>query len=93
VNKVPGSVLTLSVISFLFVYEIWRGPLNGFVPNLQGRRVWFLARTSLNVKVKGQGLHGQKGIFRPFRRPACSLCLVNIFSSGFKLRAKLTKLT
>jgi len=30
-------------------------PLNGFVPNLHGRRVWSLARTSLNVKVNAQG--------------------------------------
>ena len=31
--------------------------LNGFVPNTQGRYVWTLARTSLNVK--GQGHQGQ----------------------------------
>jgi len=29
--------------------------MNGFVPHSHGRRVWSLARTSLNVKVKGQG--------------------------------------
>ena len=34
-------------------------PLNGFVLNSQGRRVWSLARMSLNVKVKGQGHHKQ----------------------------------
>jgi len=65
--------LALSV-TFLFVYEISREPLNGFAPNLQGQRVWSLARTSLNVKVKGQGQQGQKGIFLGFRQPACSLC-------------------
>ena len=34
--------------------------MNGFATNSHGRRVWSLARTSLNVKVKGQGHHGQK---------------------------------
>jgi len=69
--------LALSV-TFLFVYEISREPPNGFAPNSQGRRVWFLAWKNLKVKVnvKGQGHHGQNGIFRPFRRPACGLCLV-----------------
>ena len=38
----------------LFVNQISREPLNGFATNSQGRRVWSLARTSLNVKVKGQ---------------------------------------
>jgi len=47
-----------------------------FAPNSYGRRVWSLAGTNLNVKVKGQGHHGQKGIFRSFRRPACYLCLL-----------------
>jgi len=41
--------LALSV-TFLFVYKISCEPLNGFAPNSHGRRVWFLARTSLNVK-------------------------------------------
>jgi len=44
--------LALSM-ALLFVYEIYREPLNGFAPNLHGRRVWSLARTSLKVKVKG----------------------------------------
>ena len=35
-----------------------REPLNGFAPNPQGRRVWLLARTNLNDKVKGQGYQG-----------------------------------
>jgi len=49
------------------VYEISRELLNGFVPNSQGRLVWSLTWTSLNVKVKGQGHHGQKvAFFGPF---------------------------
>jgi len=42
--------LELSV-SFLFVTQISPERLNGFAPNSQGRRVWSLAWTSLNVKV------------------------------------------
>jgi len=38
-------------------------PLNGFAPNSQGRRVWSLALTTLNVKVKGQDHQGQKRYF------------------------------
>jgi len=38
---------------FLFVTQISQEWLNGFVPYSQGRRVCSLARTSLNVKVKG----------------------------------------
>jgi len=45
---------------FLFVHQISREPLNGFTPNSHGRRVWSVARTSLNVKVKGQGHQGQQ---------------------------------
>jgi len=30
----------------LFVYEIFREPLNGFATNSRGRRAWSLARTS-----------------------------------------------
>ena len=41
-------------MTFLFVCEIYREPLSGFAPNSQGRRVWYLAQTSLNVKVKDQ---------------------------------------
>jgi len=44
-------------------YEISREPLNGFAPNSHGRRVWSLARTSLKVKVKGQGHHKQRRHF------------------------------
>jgi len=72
--------LAPSVCGFLFVYEISWQPLNGFVPNSQGRRVRSLARTSLKVKVKGQRsrspLTKKPGIFRSFRWPACGLCLV-----------------
>ena len=46
--------LAPSVGDFLFLYEIVRESLNGFAPNSHGRRVWFLAWTSLKVKVKGQ---------------------------------------
>jgi len=35
-------------------------PLNGFMPNSQRSRAWSLARTSLNVNVKGQGHQEQK---------------------------------
>jgi len=64
--------LALSV-TFLFVYEISMEALNGFASNSQGR-VWSLARLPRS-KVKGQGHQGQKRHFRPFRRPACGLCL------------------
>jgi len=46
-------------VTFLFAYEISLEPLNGFAPYSHGRRVWSLARTSLNVKAKGQSLKGQ----------------------------------
>jgi len=70
---VEGSVFG-AVSLWIFVYEISREPLNGFVPNSHGRRVWSLAQTSLKVKVKGQGHQEQKnGIFQSFRMPACSL--------------------
>jgi len=55
--------LALSV-TLVFVYEVSREPLNRCAPNSQRKRVWSLAQTSLNVKVKGQGHHGQKnGVF------------------------------
>ena len=47
-RKVP--FLAPSVCGVLFVCEI--SPLNGFAPSSHGRRVWFLARTSLKVKVR-----------------------------------------
>jgi len=45
--------LAPSACGLLFVYEfeIYREPLNGFAPNSHGRRVWSLARTSSKVKV------------------------------------------
>jgi len=45
---------------FLFVYKISWEPLNGFAPNSDGRRVWFLTQMSLKVKFKGQGQQGHK---------------------------------
>ena len=51
------------VCGFLFVHEISQEPQNGFAPNSHGRSVWSLAQTSLKVKVKGQGHHGQKRHF------------------------------
>jgi len=56
----------------VFVYEIYRKPLNGFAPNSHGRRVTW---TSLKVKVKGH----KKQHFRPFWWPACGLYLVKYF--------------
>jgi len=61
---------------WLFVYEISREVVNRFAPNSHGRRVWYRAPTSLNVKVKGQSSRSQgtkHSIFGPFRRPACGL--------------------
>jgi len=54
--------LALSV-TFLFVYEISRERLNGFATNSHRSRVLFLARTNLNVTVKGQDRQGQKRNF------------------------------
>jgi len=65
--------LALSVTFFVCVSL---EPLNGFATHSHGRRVWSLDRGSLKVKVKCQGHQRQKQHFRPFRRPACSLCLV-----------------
>jgi len=48
---------------FWLVNQISREPLNGFAPNSPARRLWSLARTTLKVKVKGQGHHGQKKHF------------------------------
>ena len=53
-------------VTFLFVYEIYREPLNGFAPHSQRRRVWSLMRTSLKVKVNFGGLcavYAWKNIF------------------------------
>ena len=51
------SATTCLFFSF-FVNQISREPLNAFVPSSQGRRVWSLAWTSLNVKFRGH--QGQK---------------------------------
>ena len=40
-----------SVCGYLFVYKISLDLLNQFVPNSHGKRIWYLDRTSLNVKV------------------------------------------
>jgi len=47
-------VLSVTLFVILFGPQIFRERLNRFAPNLQGRRVWSLARTNLNVNVKGQ---------------------------------------
>ena len=72
-----GSVF--GAVTFLFVHEIYPEPLDGLNPNSQGRRVWFLARRLLNVKVKGQRSRspGQK---RSFQR--ISLEPLNVFATN-----------
>jgi len=50
-------------------YEISRQPLNGFAPNSHRRRVWFVARKIMEVKVKGQesrSLGTKTAFFGPF---------------------------
>ena len=47
-------------MTFLFVPQISREPLNGFAPNSHVKRIWFLTRRSLKVKDKGQGHQRQK---------------------------------
>jgi len=69
----------LAACGFFGVYEISRELLNGFAPNSHGKCVCSLAEMNLKVKVKGQGHQGQNGIFRPFWRPVCGLCLVTNF--------------
>jgi len=64
--------LAPSICGFLFLYEISREPLNGFALNSHGRRVWFLAWTSLKVQVTRH----KNDIFQPFQCPASSLYLV-----------------
>jgi len=62
-------------VGFLFVYEISPQPLNGFAPNSHCRRSDAFKGRGQRSKVKGQGHQGLKRYFRPFRRPACVLCL------------------
>ena len=70
-------VLFFGAVSlWLFVYEISLEPLNGFVPNSHGRRVWSLAQTSLKVKVKGQRHQGQ---IMAFFGPFSGLCVVYVW--------------
>jgi len=45
---------SLALVCFFVVNQISPEALNGFAPNSQGRCVWSLAQTSLNVKVKDQ---------------------------------------
>jgi len=61
-NCTPGReprTVAASFFFILFLNQISLELLNGFVPNLQEIRVWSLARTSLNVKVKDQRHQGQ----------------------------------
>ena len=46
-----------STFIFLFEHQICEEALNRLAPNVHEGRVWSLARTSLNVIVKGQGHH------------------------------------
>jgi len=51
-TQVRRKVLFLALsVTFLFVHEISREPLNRIAPNSQGRCVWSLARMSLKAKV------------------------------------------
>jgi len=71
----------------LFVYEISREPLNGFAPNSRRRRVWYLARKSLNVKVKGQRSRSpgtKNGLFGLFGG-LCAVCVNYVPKSIFSL--------
>ena len=67
-----GCFLVPSVWVFLFVYEISLKVPDGFASNSHGRHVWSLTRKCLKVKVT----RDKNGIFRPFWRSACGLCLV-----------------
>jgi len=53
-------ILHFITSDFLFVAQIFREWLNRYAPNSQGRCVWSLAWTSLNIKVKRQSHQGQK---------------------------------
>ena len=63
------------------MYEVSREPLNGFASHSRGRRVWSFSRTSLKVKIKGQGSRspGQTA-FSALSAAACDLCLVKHLS-------------
>jgi len=70
---------------FVCVWNI-SGTAEWIVPNSQERRVWSLARTSLSVKVKGQGHQGRKWHF-PALSAACLrfVFVKSSFASSFKL--------
>jgi len=55
--------LAPSVCIVLFVYEMYREPLNEFAPNSHAKRVWSLARTSLKVKGQRSRSPGTKTAF------------------------------
>jgi len=61
-SKVLFLALSVTFFVFLFVTQISLERMNGFAPNSQGKRVWSLARATLNnkVKAKHQGQEGQK---------------------------------
>ena len=63
--------LAPSVCFFLFVYEISREPLNGL------RQIHMEdVLVPRSDDFEGHGQKSKNGIFRPFRWPACGLCLV-----------------
>jgi len=66
----------------MFVCEISWEPLNGFAPNSDGICVWSLAQT--NLKVKGQGHHGQKRHFSA----ACVWLMFGKTSLAFSFHAE-----
>jgi len=68
----------------LFVNQIYWELLNGFAPNSQGRRVWSLAWTSLNVKIRGQRSRSPGTNFLPvengvMRVHSCGLRVVYVW--------------
>jgi len=70
----------------LFVNHVSRELLNGFVPNSQGRRVWSLAQTGLNVKVT----RGKKRTVHPRQQrngPVCCMQRVTLALSRGCLHA------
>jgi len=70
------------LLSTCFVCEISPEPLNGFAPNSQGRHVWSLAGTSLNVKVKDEGHQGQRTEFSALSAACVRFMFGNSFPSS-----------
>jgi len=73
-----GSVFGAASL-LVFVYEISREPLNGFAPKF----TWKSCLVPCSDEFKGQDQRSiakvtrdTNGIFGPFRRPACGLCLL-----------------